>query len=100
MLNKKGNVTRAFPKGRDAYGYAGKTEVEILAERALTDHVRKVSVGGADYAEVDGNGGATAEAFHRAVLENAQKPCLSLQGKFSYFIEKMVPPWALSKRPL
>src|SRR6185437_15387195 len=73
--------------------------VKIFTERAVSDHLTQVSIGGGDHAHIHGRFLRAAYRAYSALLQHAQQFDLHGDAHLADFIQKMVPPLATSKSP-
>ena len=62
--------------------------VEVLAERALRDHLREIAMARCDHASVERERLAIADAFERALLQDAQELRLQLERNLADLVEE------------
>jgi len=91
-LGDRHDVLGAIAKGGQADREDGQAMVEVLSERALSDHRPQVSVGRGDPAHVHVDGGAAAEPLELPLLEHAQELGLELLVELSDLVQEERPP--------
>src|SRR5512145_1857459 len=87
-IRQRGYVFLALPERRDVYGEYVKAIIQVAAEFALLDLGVYVPVGRGDYAHVDGDGIAGADALEGLLLYDAQELGLQLKGQVAYLVEE------------
>src|SRR5712664_1020209 len=87
MIGKRQYIGAAFAEWRNHESENVEPEIKIFAEAAGFHSGRKINVGEGDKARFDAQGFRAAEAFKRALLQNAQELALRSRRKRGDFIE-------------
>lgn len=95
----KGYVAHAIPQRRNIQFENAQPVVQILAELALPDHLRQISVGRADKPKVGMELTLMSYLLDFPGFKDTEKLRLHGQRQFTDFIQKMVPVSAISNLP-
>src|SRR5882762_2200033 len=87
MIGERQNIGAALAKRRNLESENVQPEIKILAEAAGIHGGGKIDVGEGDKASFDAQGFRAAEAFERALLQNAEELALRSRRERGDFIE-------------
>src|ERR1039458_2349791 len=88
MIGEEGNLFADFPQRRHVNMDHLDAVVEIFAEVPLDDLGLEILVGGGEDAHIHGDGGASADAFQDALLEDAENLGLGGEREIANFVEE------------
>jgi hypothetical protein len=69
-LREQGNIVAVFAQGRELHNHHVQTIVQILTKGALADSVCKITVGGSDDPDIDGDLAIAADRAYLALFEH------------------------------
>ena len=88
VTHEKRNIFRAFAKRWDLNGENVEAVIEVAAEGALGDKLRKILVRGGDDADIHALRAVAAESLEFLFLQDTQQFGLQVERKVADFIEK------------
>ena len=88
MLRQQGDVVAPFAKRGQMHLNHIQAVIQILAKRSLSHHFGKISVRGADDANVDVQDVVASKPLDSAFLQNAQQLGLQSETEISNFVQK------------
>lgn len=100
MACQIGNILRPVSQRWNHDRKNVEPKIQILAKLSLRHHLRQIPVGCGDQTHIDALRPGAAQAFEFLFLQHPQELRLELGRNVTDFVEKSVPPWASSKRPI
>jgi len=88
VADEERDVLGALAERRDLNGEDVQAVIEVAAEGALGDALRKIHVGGGDDSDVHALRAIAAEPFEFLLLKHAKKFRLKFEGKVADFVEE------------
>src|SRR6056297_2627715 len=100
MCTQQFDIVVALTQRRDLNRNNRQAVVQVFAESAVLNHPLQIAVSSCQNSTVGGNGGAAADSFEGFFLQRMQYTRLGCKTHIADFVEKSVPPCAISNLPL
>ena len=87
IFGQQGNIFGALPQRRHGNFHDRNTEVKVIAEGALANHLLQIAIGGTNDANINGYLVCATHGSNAALLQHAQQFHLHGQGHFPNFVQ-------------